>query len=102
MIANNVVWAGSGGVSLEIGTPAAWTLANNVWPSGKPSADKSTTGFAADPGMVSPVSAATPDGFRLKTGSVCDGKGAAAPQVTRDFWCTARSSSAPSIGVHEP
>lgn len=102
VLANNVVWAGTGGSALEVGNPGAWQISNNVWPSGKPAADKSTTAIATNPGMAAPVDASQPEGFRLTTGSACEGKGAASPLVPRDFWRAARSASAPSIGVHEP
>jgi hypothetical protein len=52
--------------------------------------------------MVAPLTAADPEGFRLGAGSACKGKGAAAPAVAQDFWCAARSTTAPSLGVHEP
>lgn len=102
VIANNVIWAGAAGSSLELGNPSSWQLSGNDWPSGKPATDKSSTGLSLAPGMVAPDSASDSDGFRLNAGSACEGKGVAAPLVTRDFWCAPRSPSAPSIGVHEP
>ncbi|MBI5536981.1 MAG: right-handed parallel beta-helix repeat-containing protein [Deltaproteobacteria bacterium] len=102
VIANNIVWAGDSQPSLELGDPAAWQLISNVWPDGKPAEDTSAGSLSADPGLSSPQSASTPEGFKLLAGSPCAGAGAPAPLVSVDFWCAPRSATAPSMGVHEP
>lgn len=100
-IANNVIWKGAqGDVSLE--DAAAWQVGPNAWPDGKPSADTHAGSITGDPGMTAPAGAEQPDGFKLGASSACKGKGAPTALVTVDFWCTARSASAPSLGIHEP
>ncbi len=102
VLMNNVVWNGENGDALELADESAWQLGNNAWPDGKPAADTSASSLIGDPGMVAPSSAEAPEGFRLMEASPCQGKGAAAPEVTLDFWCAPRSPSAPSVGIHEP
>lgn len=101
VVANNVIWKGpSGDIDLE--DTAAWQVGPNAWPDGTPSIDKHSASVNGDPGMLGATGADDPDSFRLGPSSPCRGKGEPLAQATLDFFCTARSTTAPSIGIHEP
>jgi hypothetical protein len=101
IVMNNVIWKGAGGDAV-LEDANAWQVGPNAWPDGKPGADASAASITGDPGMLGPLSADDPNGFRLGPSSPCEEQGAPAPPVTTDFWCAPRSPSSPSLGIHEP
>jgi hypothetical protein len=100
-IANNVIWKGQNG-DIDLKDTSAWQVGPNAWPDGKPGIDTHNASVSGDPGMLGATSAGDPDSFRLGPSSPCQDKGKPSPQVPLDFFCAARSSTAPSIGIHEP
>jgi len=103
VLANSVLYGRAGTSAdgmLNLAHPGAWSFSHNNWPDGIPTLARESNSFALPAGFVDAASSA-PEGFRLSSSSPCIRKGRPLAAVTADFWNKARSSTAPSIGVHE-
>jgi len=100
-VANNVFYAGPGGPVL-VGKQEGWSFESNAYPDGSfPGFGSHPGSLTSNPGVVTPTIAAEPRGFVLQSDSPYAGAGAPVDGVNHDFWCTERSTSRPSIGIHE-
>lgn len=93
---NNVVIDGGG---VWLATPGACVFSHNCWQNtpGAPPAEGDQNGCALLAPSVPPV----PEDFRPIAGSPLLGAGIPVAGVGRDFFCAARSATAPSIGLAE-
>ncbi|MCC6751471.1 MAG: right-handed parallel beta-helix repeat-containing protein [Deltaproteobacteria bacterium] len=98
---NNIFYAGQNGSTLEVGNPTGWSFASNDFPNGVPQLASAPGNFAADPQFVSPVKGGPAEGFKVKSSSPCRGAGSPSSAAGSDYFCTARSASKPTVGLHE-
>jgi hypothetical protein len=100
VLKNNILYRGSNQPS--IGNPGGWDISHNNWVGGIPSFGHLNS-FDLDPLFVNPGISHPPADFKLSSGSSpCYQAGVPLPEVTTlDYWGNERSSTTPSIGIHE-
>ncbi len=99
---NNIFWNNSGGVGIDAGLDTSGIhFVSNLWSTAYPEDSRARTG---DPLFADPNSA-TPEGYRLKTGSAAIDAGIVLTENQLDFWNGARphlpGSGKYDLGAHE-
>ena len=103
-IANNITLQSSGTIA-SIDTASGLTFDHNLWSRTPPSNVASSTDVIADPKIADPNHARSAgsviaEWYKLTAGSPAINKAVVVPEVSKDFFNSARGTS-PDIGAHE-
>jgi hypothetical protein len=100
-IRNNIIYSSYKSVQFNVAHTNVFEITNNLFPNGLPRGFEGNN-LAGDPRLVDPVIGRSSAGFRLNSNSPAIRKGKVDAKVAADFWGARRSTSTPSIGIHEP
>ena len=100
-LTNNIIYEGSGGTALQIGNAAAWTITDNLFPDGKPTAASDASNIAGDPMLAAPALAAAAEAFRPSATSPARHAGRPVGRVPLDYACATRGTADTTIGAFE-
>jgi len=101
VLANNILFDSEDGDSVQVADMGAWTITNNLFPDGKPSAAADASNIAGDPQLTAPALTALPDAFKPSAASPARHAGKPVAAVPLDFACATRGTSDTTIGAFE-
>ncbi len=101
VLANNILFDGADGASLQIEDTGAWSLTNNLFPDGVPAIAGDASNIAGDPQLTAPAPTAGPDAFRPSPTSPGRHAGRPVAAVPMDFACATRGTVDTTIGAFE-